>query len=150
MDSDQEELQLSKPPKTYSNLLAGGLNATCGLFWSAAYVLYVYQARKDKSYGMPVFALCLNLAWELIHTFVYPLHGIGRYIHFPWVFLDIRIDLTNLPAKVVSLPGIACGEFEVPLSRPRVAIQIRVRVNPIRVVAALDTLRSRPPVPISF
>ncbi|EEB92020.1 hypothetical protein MPER_09528 [Moniliophthora perniciosa FA553] len=66
------------------------------MLWSSAYVLYVCQAHKDNSYGMPVFALCLNLAWEFVHTFVYPLHGIGRYIHFPWVFLDILLLVQTL------------------------------------------------------
>lgn len=90
------EARTDDAPKNYSHRFAGCLNAACGMLWSSAYVLYVRQAHKDSSYGMPVFALCLNLAWEFVHTFVYPLHGIGRYIHFPWVFLDILLLVQTL------------------------------------------------------
>lgn len=37
-----------------------------GVFWLLAYILIIYRGLKDKSYGMPVVALCGNLAWELI------------------------------------------------------------------------------------
>lgn len=75
-------------PEQYSHLLAGFLNGLCGLCWSAAYVLYVLQARKDERSGMPLLALILNITWEFVYTFVYKLNGIGRLIHFPWVFID--------------------------------------------------------------
>ncbi|KAJ7154173.1 hypothetical protein C8R46DRAFT_1297887 [Mycena filopes] len=78
----------SSAPRGYSNLLAGTLNALCGILWTAAYVLYVRQARADESYGMPLFALVANISWEFVYTFVRPVHGIGRLFHFPWVFVD--------------------------------------------------------------
>lgn len=37
-----------------------------GVFWLLAYILIIYRGFKDHSYGMPVVALCGNLAWELI------------------------------------------------------------------------------------
>lgn len=37
-----------------------------GVFWLLAYILIIYRGFKDKSYGMPVVALCGNLAWEII------------------------------------------------------------------------------------
>lgn len=37
-----------------------------GVFWLIAYILIIYRGFKDKSYGMPVVALCGNLAWEII------------------------------------------------------------------------------------
>ncbi|KAJ7110089.1 hypothetical protein C8R44DRAFT_634856 [Mycena epipterygia] len=75
-------------PVGYSNFFAGTLNALCGIFWTAAYVLYVRQAREDKSYGMPLLALAANISWEFVYTFVRPVHGVGRFFHFPWVFID--------------------------------------------------------------
>jgi len=75
-------------PESYSHLFAGVLNASCGLFWTAAYGLYVQQARQDQFYGMPLLALVLNLTWESVYTFIYRLNGVGRYFHFPWVFVD--------------------------------------------------------------
>jgi hypothetical protein len=75
-------------PTNYSHALAGVLNASCGLCWTAAYVLYVRQARRDHSYGMPLAALVLNLSWEFVYTFLWPVHGVGRIFHFPWLFVD--------------------------------------------------------------
>ncbi|RDB24294.1 Terpene cyclase pyr4 [Hypsizygus marmoreus] len=83
-------------PDSYSHLLAGVLNALCGLFWTTAYCLYVRQAREDECYGMPLLALVLNLTWEMIYTFVYPLHGVGRFFHFPWVFIDGLLVIETL------------------------------------------------------
>ncbi len=37
-----------------------------GVFWLLAYILIIYRGFKDKSYGMPIVALCGNLAWEII------------------------------------------------------------------------------------
>jgi hypothetical protein len=37
-----------------------------GVFWLAAYILIIYRGFKDNSYGMPIVALCGNLAWEII------------------------------------------------------------------------------------
>ncbi len=37
-----------------------------GVFWLIAYILIIYRGFKDKSYGMPIVALCGNLAWEII------------------------------------------------------------------------------------
>lgn len=37
-----------------------------GVFWLIAYILIIYRGFKDRSYGMPIVALCGNLAWELI------------------------------------------------------------------------------------
>jgi hypothetical protein len=37
-----------------------------GVFWLLAYIFIIYRGFKDKSYGMPIVALCGNLAWEII------------------------------------------------------------------------------------
>jgi hypothetical protein len=38
-----------------------GLQVVCGITWTTAYVLYVKQSSKDKSYGMPIIALYVSL-----------------------------------------------------------------------------------------
>lgn len=87
-------------PSNYSHALAGVLNASCGLCWTAAYVLYVRQARRDQSYGMPLGALVLNLSWEFVYTFLWPVHGVGRIFHFPWVFVDVWV---TMPLKMLEI-----------------------------------------------
>lgn len=45
--------------------LAQNLWALAGLvFWILAYLLMIRRGLRDRSYGMPVVALCLNIAWE--------------------------------------------------------------------------------------
>ncbi|MCT6815694.1 MAG: hypothetical protein M3043_04720, partial [Lysinibacillus fusiformis] len=43
-----------------------------GLFWIITYLLVIYKGWKDKKYGMPMVAICANIAWEFIFTFLYP------------------------------------------------------------------------------
>ncbi|MEM7585625.1 MAG: hypothetical protein AAF560_19710 [Acidobacteriota bacterium] len=46
--------------------LAQNLWALGGLvFWCIAYGLMIRRGLKDRSYGMPMVALCLNVAWEI-------------------------------------------------------------------------------------
>lgn len=45
--------------------LEQNLWALSGLvFWTLAYLLMIRRGLRDRSYGMPVIALCLNIAWE--------------------------------------------------------------------------------------
>jgi hypothetical protein len=43
-----------------------------GFFWAITYILIIRQSFQDKTYGMPLVALGLNLSWEFIYTFVTP------------------------------------------------------------------------------
>lgn len=42
------------------------LTLLSGIAWSVVYILVIKQGFKEKTYGMPIFALGLNFAWELI------------------------------------------------------------------------------------
>ncbi len=49
--------------------LAQNLWALGGLvFWLIAYGLMIRRGLKDRSYGMPMVALCLNIAWEVFYS----------------------------------------------------------------------------------
>jgi hypothetical protein len=67
-----------------------------GLFWSAAYILIIKKGFMDKVYGMPMAALCANIAWEFIFSFVYPLEGIAGIVAITWFALDLFIVLQYL------------------------------------------------------
>jgi len=41
----------------------GGLGA-----WTIVYLLMIRRGFKDKSFGMPVLALCINIGWEFYYT----------------------------------------------------------------------------------
>jgi hypothetical protein len=43
-----------------------------GIFWILAYVCIISKGFKDKTYGMPLIALCANNSWEFIFSFILP------------------------------------------------------------------------------
>ncbi|CAJ1178169.1 hypothetical protein CPR19088_GLDEOEPO_01229 [Companilactobacillus paralimentarius] len=43
-----------------------------GIAWTITYFGIVYRIFKDKTPGMPVAALCLNFAWEITYSVIYP------------------------------------------------------------------------------
>jgi hypothetical protein len=62
-----------------------------GLLWSLAYVLIIWRGFRDRTYGMPVAALCANLSWEFIFSFLYP-HALPQsYVNRAWFVLDLII-----------------------------------------------------------
>lgn len=61
-----------QPPNDFVMPISNALSAVCGILWATSYVLLTIRAFNDKSYGMPIFALCLNMTWELIYSFIYP------------------------------------------------------------------------------
>jgi len=84
------------------SLLGALVGIASGLLWSLAYVLIILRARKDKDYGMPFAAMCFNVIWELIYTFVFPAPGegfqkwIALLVNFIWFALDVVIVITWL------------------------------------------------------
>jgi hypothetical protein len=62
-----------------------------GLFWSLTYLLIIRRGFQDRTYGMPMAALCFNLSWEFIFSFVYPHEGVQRFINIVWFGLDVII-----------------------------------------------------------
>ena len=62
-----------------------------GIFWTITYVLILRRGYLDKTYGMPMAALCANLAWEFIFSFVHP-HPLPQlYIDYLWFLFDVGI-----------------------------------------------------------
>ncbi|MDJ0707625.1 MAG: hypothetical protein QNJ46_30480 [Leptolyngbyaceae cyanobacterium MO_188.B28] len=42
------------------------------LLWIIAYVLIFFKAKQDRTYGLPLIAICLNFAWEALAAFILP------------------------------------------------------------------------------
>lgn len=67
-----------------SNLLlqiGGGL-------WTVSYLLYTRESFKTKSYGMPLFALALNFAWELVYALYVAESPLERAVFTIWLAID--------------------------------------------------------------
>jgi hypothetical protein len=67
------------------------LGIASGALWSITYLLIIKRGFQDKACGMPMAALCLNISWEFIFSFVYPHHGVQLYINIAWFLLDAVI-----------------------------------------------------------
>ena len=70
--------------------------AMSGIMWSIAYLAIVYRGFKDKSFGMPLIPLALNIAWEFLIAVVYGHHssGIVAVTQIAWLVLDVLIVVT--------------------------------------------------------
>ena len=76
------------------------LTLVSGICWSIVYLELIRLGFKDKTYGMPLFALGLNLAWEAIYTYTtliqeaYGPAGVQAVVNLVWLALDIIILVT--------------------------------------------------------
>jgi len=76
---------------TLSTEIRWGLQIGCGVFWTLAYILIIKRGFQDNTFGMPIVALCANISWEFIFSFVHP-HSIPQvYINVIWFLFDVVI-----------------------------------------------------------
>ena len=73
-----------------------------GIFWTIAYLLIIRRSIQDQSVGMPLVALCMNISWEFIFSFIFPSDKPQLYINYVWFFLDL----------VIVIQYIKFGKFE--------------------------------------
>lgn len=67
------------------------------ILWIAVYVLILSRSFKDKTYGVPMFAICANLSWEFIFSFVQPYLGMPWALGFyAWLALDLVVLYTYI------------------------------------------------------
>jgi hypothetical protein len=71
---------------TFDAILVGS-----GVLWTLAYLLIIRQGFLDRTYGMPLVALCANLSWEFIFAFVYPHDLPQRAVNVVWFSFDLVI-----------------------------------------------------------
>ena len=76
---------------TVSPELSRNLQIGSGIFWTAVYILIIRLGFRDKTYGMPIAALCANISWEFIFAFLYPHASPQDYINIVWFAFDLII-----------------------------------------------------------
>lgn len=61
-------------------------------FWVLAYVFIIRQSFRDRTYGLPLVAICTNFAWELLASFVFP-NPVWLWHTFDraWLVIDVII-----------------------------------------------------------
>jgi len=67
------------------------LKLALGVSWTLAYILIIKRGFQDKSFGMPLTALCTNLSWEFIFSFIYSHDPPQNYTNLTWFSFDIVI-----------------------------------------------------------
>ncbi|WP_258088906.1 transmembrane-type terpene cyclase [Weissella fangxianensis] len=73
------------------------LQLLSGICWSIVYIELIRKGIKDRTYGMPVFALGLNFAWETIYAFSGLTTSITdpqSWVNLIWALLDVGIIVT--------------------------------------------------------
>ncbi len=78
-----------------------------GVLWTLAYLLIIRRSFLDRTYGMPLVALCANLSWEFIFSFVHPHDLPQRAVNVVWFSFDLVILLQLLlygPREFAYLP----------------------------------------------
>lgn len=96
--------------------IAGGTGA---ILWFAAYFLIIRRSHLDKTYGMPIVALCANISWEFTFSFLIPQSNQLQHIaNIIWFVLDVviiwqyiiygRKEFNKLPEKYF-IPTLVLG-----------------------------------------
>lgn len=79
------------PPIVELLLLVGN-----GVCWTAVYLFIIYRGYRDRTCGVPFAALCGNLGWEFLFSFVYPHPPVQLIFNWIWLALDLIILLQYL------------------------------------------------------
>ncbi len=77
--------------------IATVLTLISGISWTLVYIELIRRGFKDKSYGMPLFALTFNLSWEFLFSLAFrdkDLVTTQTYINFIWGCFDLVIAYT--------------------------------------------------------
>jgi hypothetical protein len=82
-----------------------------GLFWSVTYILIIRRGFVDKTYGMPLAALCANISWEGIFSFIYPHSPPQLYINYIWFLIDVLIVMQFLKYGRSEFPSLSNKKF---------------------------------------
>jgi hypothetical protein len=71
------------------------LTLISGISWTIVYIEMIRRGFRDQTYGMPLFALAFNIAWEFMFAFVVP-GGLSlqRVVNITWFLLDAVIVYT--------------------------------------------------------
>ncbi len=71
------------------------LTILSGLCWTLAYIFIIIRSVKDKTYGMPFWALAFNISWEFIFSVVFVSHKqedlTQLVVNRVWLAFDIAI-----------------------------------------------------------
>ena len=76
------------------------LTIVSGVSWTLVYQLIIVHSYRDRTYGMPYWALAFNFSWEFIFSFVLSIHSpdlqLQLIINRIWLVFDLFIFIAYL------------------------------------------------------
>jgi hypothetical protein len=96
------------------------LTVISGLCWTTVYLLIIYRSLKDKTYGMPFWALAFNINWEFIFSIVFVSHKADDLtqlvVNRIWLGFDIFIVVTYFLYGIKDWPASVNKKWFLPYS----------------------------------
>jgi hypothetical protein len=89
------------------------LMLSSGIFWTLTYILIIRRGILDKTYGMPLAALCANISWEFIFSFIFPTNPTQLVVNIIWFALDAVIFFLLLRYGAREFPGLSKQNFYI-------------------------------------
>jgi hypothetical protein len=74
-----------------SPTLQASMEIASGICWTLVYILIIKRSIQDKTYGMPMWALCANISWEFLFSFVWKAAPPQNYVNVVWFIFDLAI-----------------------------------------------------------
>ncbi|MGH9977427.1 MAG: hypothetical protein ACRD8Z_16585 [Nitrososphaeraceae archaeon] len=84
-----------------------------GIFWILTYIFIISKGFKDKTYGMPLIALCANISWEFIWSFILPSSVPQLFINYLWFGLDCVIVFQFFKYRRNEFPNLSLSEVYI-------------------------------------
>lgn len=102
------------------------LTLISGICWTIVYIDLINRGFRDKTYGMPLFALTFNLSWEFTYAFLFTNPGIQHYVNIVWFLLDVVILYTYFRYGRAEFAKTADPKWFIPWSLAALAISFAV------------------------
>jgi len=99
------------------------LTSISGISWTIVYLAVIYRGFKDRTYGIPFFALALNIAWEFLFSFLFGGQwSLQKVINVTWFFFDVVILYTYFRYGRKEFPKTIDQKWFVPWSWLAIAV----------------------------
>jgi hypothetical protein len=86
-----------------------------GICWTLTYILIIRRGFLDKTYGMPLAALCANVSWEFIFAFLILVPAPQNYVNVVWFGFDAVIVFQFLRYGRSGFKGTLADRYFYPL-----------------------------------
>ncbi len=78
------------PPHVHVNIIqiCGVLLQIGGALWTTCYLLMLRESKRTRTYGMPLFVLAMNFAWETVYALFIVETNLEFVVFMVWLVID--------------------------------------------------------------